>query len=284
MTAKQFQSVILKWYAKNKRDYLPWRPKAKAKFFDPYKVLVSEVMLQQTQVARVLQKFPEFLAAFPTIQDLANAKLSKLLKVWQGMGYNRRALYLQRTAQEIVKRFHGTIPQSVDDLLSLPGIGSYTAGAIACFAYNEPVAFLDTNIRKVLLYHFFRGREKEAIKVSDKEILGIAKKVLYKKNPREWHYALMDYGALALSGQKGILQKTKGYRKQSSFLGSTRYFRSKIVRQLLETPYTTKIALFALIGQDKLFLSQTTPCEKILQGLLNEGLVEEDKKQRLYIP
>ncbi|MBI3273776.1 MAG: A/G-specific adenine glycosylase [Candidatus Colwellbacteria bacterium] len=233
MTVVAFQMYILNWYEKHKRDYLPWRPSASSGQVDPYHILVSEIMLQQTQVSRVLQKYPEFLKAFPTIQSLKNASLRTILKVWQGMGYNRRALYLQKIAKAVAGECNGVIPSDPEELQKLSGIGSYTAGAIACFAFGKPIAFLDSNIRKVYVYHFFYDRRKSDTKIDDREILELAKKALYKQDPRKWHYALMDYGAVALVREKGVLDRVKAYHRQSSFLDSTRYFRSKIVRHLL---------------------------------------------------
>ncbi|MEK7074915.1 MAG: A/G-specific adenine glycosylase, partial [Patescibacteria group bacterium] len=228
-----FQSQLLRWYKKNKRDNLPWRY-TKSKSVHAYEILVSEIMLQQTQVSRVLDKFPQFIHAFPTINHLASAPLENVLKEWQGMGYNRRALYLQKCAQEIIKQFNGAIPSDSTLLKTLPGIGPYTAGAVSCFAFNTPTVFLDTNIRKFFIYHFFapsRGTDK---KISDAEILPIAEKLLYKKNPRVWNYALMDYGALVLCHKSELLPRAKSYHKQSPFLGSNRFFRSQIVQYLLK--------------------------------------------------
>lgn len=221
-------------------------------------------MLQQTQVARVLEKYPEFLKAFPTIQHLAQAPLPKVLRVWQGMGYNRRARYLKETATIIVKNYGGVVPSDPAGLRRLLGVGPYTAGAIACFAYNKPVVFLDTNIRKALLYIFFQGYHKNSgrkncgkfmvkakktkidDKVDDNVLLAVAKSVIYRKNPRKWHYALMDYGALMLHNKPELLKQVKGYHKQSRFKGSSRYWRSKIIKHLLQYGQASREELQAL--------------------------------------
>lgn len=227
-----FQAQLLQWYKKHKRDDLPWRFTV-SRSVGAYEILVSEIMLQQTQVPRVLDKFPKFMKAFPTIRHLAQAPLDMVLREWQGMGYNRRGLYLKQCAEKTIKKFNGVIPSDPLLLQTLPGIGPYTAGAVSCFAFNKPVVFLDTNIRKFFIHYFFADRQTRQ-KISDTEILPIAERMLYKKNPRLWNYALMDYGALMLSGKPELLSRAKSYHKQSPFLGSTRFFRSQIVQYLLK--------------------------------------------------
>lgn len=271
---QKFQKTILNWYKTHNRDYLPWRQTR-----NPYHILVSEVMLQQTQVSRVLQKYPEFLKEFPTIHDLASTPLEKILRMWQGMGYNRRALYLKRSAGEVVKSYGGKIPSDPALLQKLPGIGNYTSGAIASFAFDKPVVFLDTNIRKVLIHFFFSKSKK---KIADKEILAAADKTFYKRNPRTWHYALMDYGALELAGTKGNLEKAKAYHKQSPFYGSTRYFRSKIVRHLLERPLKQE-ALMNILKEDR-FFSPQIDISMLLEKLQKERLIIKSNNQQYQIP
>ena len=251
MTIAKFQKTILDWYKNNRRD-LPWR-----KTRDPYKILVSEVMLQQTQITRVLPKYKEFLEEFPTLEALARASDKKLLKVWSGLGYWRRAKYLKEAAKEIIKKartadltrrvgprakrgvkreektqFERFFPQNPKQLETLPGVGHYTARALACFAFTNKEAFIDTNIRRVYL-HFFFGKGK---KIADKEILVIAQKAIdalpKEITPREWHYALFDYGAVMLK-DKAINKRSQHYAKQSKFDGSFRSYRTKIVRFLL---------------------------------------------------
>ena len=259
-----FQSQLLKWYKKNKRDDLPWRFTTNRPI-GAYEILVSEIMLQQTQVPRARDKFPKFLAAFPTIRHLALAPLDKVLKEWQGMGYNRRALYLKHCSEESVKKFGGQIPSDPLLLKTLPGIGPYTAGAVSCFAFNKPTVFLDTNIRKFFIHYFF-SRESKNKKISDTEILPIAERLLYKKNPRIWNYALMDYGALVLSRKPDLLSRVKNYHKQSPFLGSNRFFRSQIVQYLLKH---RKASL------DELQKTSPSDIRPILASLCNEGLIEQ---------
>ncbi|MCH7552226.1 A/G-specific adenine glycosylase, partial [Patescibacteria group bacterium] len=225
MTISKFQKLILTWHKKNKRD-MPWRETR-----DPYKILVSEIMLQQTQVTRVLPKYKEFLKEFPTLNSLAKASDKNLLRTWQGLGYWKRALSLKKTAQIIQKEYKGKFPKEPSLLIKLPGVGPYTAGAVACFAFLNKDAFLDTNIRRVYLHFFFPKRKN----VSDKEILKVAEKATVSKNSRKWHYALFDYGALVLK-DKRINRQSKHYAKQSKFEGSFRSFRTKVMRFLLDKP------------------------------------------------
>lgn len=262
---KLFQSQLLQWYKKHKRDDLAWRFTVGCPV-SAYEILVSEIMLQQTQISRVRDKFPQFIAAFPTLHHLAQAPLDHVLRVWQGMGYNRRGLYLKQCAQEVVKNFNGNIPSDPLLLKTLPGVGTYTAGAVSCFAFNMSVVFLDTNIRKFFIYYFSPFMQERNKKISDAQILPIAERLLYKKNPRVWNYALMDYGALILSGKSELLSQAKNYHKQSSFLGSNRFFRSQIIQYLL----MRKKASFEE-------LQKTSPRDIsiILSSLCKEGLVQE---------
>lgn len=225
---KSFQAHIWDFYRKEGRHNLPWR-----KTKNPYKILVSEVMLQQTQVARVLLKYPEFLKAFPNVEMLANASLAEVLRVWQGMGYNRRALALHTLAEEIVKKHKGNVPRTRAELEVLPRIGPYTAGAIRAFAFSEPEVFIETNIRRVFIHHFFQLGNETSKLVSDKEILPLVEATLNMGNPRKWYYALMDYGAhLPKAIRKNSNSQSKHYAKQSAFKGSLRELRGKIIRIL----------------------------------------------------
>ncbi len=214
-----FQHKILKWYAENKRD-LPWR-----KTTNPYHILVSEVMLQQTQVDRVILFYERFLKKYSTLQDLAKAEKMELLAMWQGLGYNSRVLRLQKLAMEIVEGKKG-FPTEYAQLLELPGIGSYTARAVLAFAFNRGVPVVDTNIRRVLIHEL--GLDEG---ISSKEMEMIAQQCIPRGKSCEWHNALMDYGALhATAYATGI----ESLSKQGKFAGSTREVRSGIVRYLLE--------------------------------------------------
>ena len=267
-TMKEFQTIILKWYQKNKRS-MPWRNTR-----DPYKILVSEIMLHQTQVSRVLPKYKEFLAAFPNIKILANADNKKLLKTWRGLGYWHRATNLKEAAKQITEHHKGIFPKDAKTLETLPGVGPYTAHALACFAWNAEEPFIDTNIRRVYI-HFFFSKKKS---VSDPEILKVAKKALWKKNPREWHYALFDYGAIALK-DKSINKKSRHYAKQSPFKGSFRSFRTRALRHILEkrgkrvSQETLENFLETLMRQEETKYA----AKDILASLEKDGLVKNKK-------
>lgn len=187
-------------------------------------------MLQQTQVSRVIPKYKEFLAAFPTVEALADSKDSDLLTVWSGLGYWRRARFLKEACKAILKDHNGKFPKDIPTLLTLPGIGPYTAGAISCFAFGNTSAFIDTNIRRVYLHFFFSDKEE----VKDSDILPIAEKAVIKEDPREWHWALFDYGAMVLKDKK-INRKSRHYNKQSKFVGSFRSYRAQALRFILGT-------------------------------------------------
>lgn len=214
---KAFQKEILEWYSHHQRD-LPWRRDR-----DPYNILVSEVMLQQTQVPRVIPKYEEWLKTFPNLESLAVASARDVLLHWSGLGYNRRALYLQKFAKSVVEQFGGAIPQDEKTLRSLPGIGEYTARALLCFAFNRQVAVVDTNIRKVIAVKFFKGTLPE-----EKMIQEIAQRLLPEGKAYEWNQALMDYAGAMLKAHKIPVPK------QSKFQDSDRFLRGLILRILLK--------------------------------------------------
>lgn len=228
-------NVLLKelkaYYTKHGRGYLPWR-----KTKDPYKILVSELMLQQTQVERVIPKYTAFIQTFPTAKKLAGAKLSEVLKLWQGLGYNRRAKFLHEASKIIVTQ---GFPKTVAEMEKLPGVGPYTARAIFAFAHNSSEVFVETNIRTVFFHHLASRTVLDG-SISDKELLPIVREALERSNmtPRDFYAALMDYGSfLKRSGVK-LNSKSKHYAKQSKFEGSTRQLRGAIVRALLIKPQT----------------------------------------------
>ena len=188
--------------------------------------MVSEVMLQQTQVSRVIEKYKEFLKKFPTVRALAKAPLADVLKAWSGLGYNRRAKYLHDAAKEIVGIYKGNFRQTLEHPLS--GVGPYTKAAIRAFAFNEPDVLIETNIRTAYIHHFRKGQTF----VEDEDILSIAQKAAQGQDPREWHWALMDYGAcLKHSGVRNN-SRSAHYTKQSKFEGSLRQVRGAILKAL----------------------------------------------------
>ncbi|PIY69461.1 endonuclease III [Candidatus Roizmanbacteria bacterium CG_4_10_14_0_8_um_filter_39_9] len=236
---------------------MPWRETQ-----DPYSILVSEVMLQQTQVARVLIKYPLFIHQFPHWERLASASTKDALSAWVGMGYNRRALYLKRTAETVVKKFNGVLPEDLETLDTLPGIGAATAASITAFAFNKPVVFIETNIRRVFLHHFF----KDETNIDDKDILPLVEDTLDRKNSREWYFALMDYGAHLAKTIENPNKRSKHYSTQSSFTGSDRQVRGKILRLLLKTQLSKEQILSALAIDSQKAIT-------ILNGLIKEKFV-----------
>src|SRR5262249_37935652 len=190
---QEAQNRLLSWYEREQRD-LPWRSTS-----DPYAILVSEIMLQQTQVDRVLPKYQQFLTAFPTLAALAAAPTAEVISVWVPLGYNTRAVRLQSIARQVIAEYDGRIPDTIDDLLKLKGIGRYTAGAIACFAYRRQVATVDTNIRRVL-HRIFLGLEYPKPKISEAEMLALAEQILPENEAYNWNQALMDLGATICTG------------------------------------------------------------------------------------
>lgn len=227
LDSNSFRKKIFLWYRIHGRHSLPWR-----RTRDPYRIFVSEVMLQQTQMARVLPKYKAWLKVFPNWSSLARAPFTKVLKLWHGLGYNRRARFMKSTAEELMVKYKGQLPETLRELELLPGIGPYTARAIRCFAYGACEPFIETNIRRVVIHSFFPSRQS---RISDKDILRILKEVEPRTQKREWYWALMDYGAVLPSHNKSNPNvRSRAYKKQSRFEGSTRYVRAVIVKALIE--------------------------------------------------
>jgi len=252
----EFRETVWGFYRDQGRHDLPWRQTD-----DPYHILVSEVMLQQTQVSRVRTKYEEFLFAFPTIESLAEAPLGEVLRAWSGLGYNRRAQYLQQAAQYMTEFYTGSFPAGQKELEALPGVGRNTAGAILAYAYNRPVVFIETNIRTVYIHHFFN--DKEAI--SDAELLPLVEATLDNESPREWYWALMDYGAWLKQAVGNLNARSKHYAKQSKFTGSTRQIRGQVLKVLSDAALT-KSQLRKHIPDKRL--------SGVLSDLLGEGLIQ----------
>jgi len=238
--ARSFQKKIYSYYDTQGRDF-PWRKK-----LNPYRVLVSEIMLQQTQAERVIEKFQKFIAEFPDFHSLAKAPLPKLLKMWSGMGYNRRALALKSLAQKVVDEHQGTLPKKPEKLTSLPGIGPYTAGAIAAFAFNQPVVFMDTNIRRVYIHAFFRDRAN----IHDDELTPLVELTMDTENPRKWYNALMDYGSMLRQKHANPNRKSAHYTRQSPFENSNRQVRGKILKVLVAESQVSAPQIAKRIGME----------------------------------
>ncbi len=249
-----FVRTVSRYYLTHGRD-LPWR-----KNITPYAIFISEIMLQQTQVARVLKKFPDFLTKFPNFMSLAKAPLNEVLQAWQGMGYNRRAKYLHKSAKQIVSKHRGVLPHDPEVLESLPGIGVATAGSIACFAYNAPTVFIETNIRRSILFHFFPSQDQ----VTDAEVRKVVEEciqylITQKASFREWYWALMDYGSYLKTVVDNPNKRSTHYVKQSKFEGSDRQIRGALLKAHLKS------------GSVKLGTERET---KIWDTLVKEGFIE----------
>ena len=256
----EFQQIIFKHFHDNPRP-MPWRETR-----DPYSILVSEIMLQQTQVARVVVKYTEFLAAFPTLRYLAEASLPDVLKVWQGLGYNRRALALKRCAEEVVKLHGGCLPNTVADLEKLPGIGPYTAGALAAFAYNIATPLIETNIRTVFIHFFFHGQER----IADRQIMPLVAATLLHDSPREWYYALMDYGVMLKLAHPNPSRRSAHHVKQSKFEGSNRQLRSRMLQEVMNCPGISLQRMAKVLAS-----SDAGQIEKNLVALAKDGFLEK---------
>lgn len=254
----RLRRLVYAYYEQHGRD-LPWR-----KTSDPYRILVAEVMLQQTQVDRVVPRYVSFIQRFPDFASLASASSSDVLREWQGMGYNRRALSLQKAATGVIASHGGVLPQDKAALMKLPGVGSYSASAIRAFAFNLPDAFIETNIRTVFIHHFF----PEEARVTDAEIMPIVEMAVDRDDPRRWYQALMDYGVM-LKQQDNASRRSAHYRPQSGFKGSRRQARGEILRVLLNRGRLSTDDLQAGITEWNVLF------EDALGAMVKEGVVKE---------
>lgn len=254
---KNFRKKIYAYYKKHGRK-LPWRETK-----DPYHILVSEIMLQQTQVDRVIDKYNQFIATFPTVTKLAKASVAAVLMTWQGLGYNRRALMLHRCADIIVNEYKGIIPDSPILLEKLPGIGKATASSICAFAFSSPVIFIETNIRTVFIHEFLRNRSL----ISDTDLIPLVEQTLHKRNPHKWYSALMDYGAHLKKLHPNPNRKSIHHATQSKFEGSDRQLRGKILKHVLDQESLSFKKLQNNLSTD------TERLKEILNDLISEGFI-----------
>lgn len=277
------QKLVWDYYHAHGRS-LPWRTPEPDGNFDPYKILVSEIMLQQTQVSRVIPKYQTFLMHFPSLDTISGASLADVLRAWSGLGYNRRAKYLHQAAQRLVDM---ETPWKYKELVQLPGIGPNTAAAIMVYAYNRPYVFVETNIRTVYIHHFFPGQTK----VSDEDILELVKLTLPSReeqpdeaiyslpgamrNPRcevshcrIWFWALMDYGSYLKSTVGNVSRASATYTKQPTFTGSQRQIRGQVIRLLTHKAYSSDDLVAAITD---------TRLDYVLKTLVREGLVIQEK-------
>ncbi|HSC24640.1 MAG TPA: hypothetical protein VLB80_00280 [Candidatus Babeliales bacterium] len=256
---KEFKDFIWHFYTCNKREFA-WRH-----VDNPYYVVVSEMMLQQTQTHRVIPKYEEFIVTFPTFQILAESTLRDVLSVWQGLGYYRRARYLHQLANIIVNQYDGILPQEQNILQTLPGIGPGTAGSIGAFAFNKPTIFIETNIRTVFIDYFFKGKSS----VTDKELIPLITATIDHNNPREWYYALMDYGVWCKAQHVNPSRKSAHYTKQSVFNGSDRQIRARILKLIIEKETVAYQNIICFIDKD------ADRVKKIIDTLVFEGFIKK---------
>lgn len=263
---KLFRNSVWEYYAAHGRHDLPWRQSEPNGSFDPYKILVSELMLQQTQVKRVIPKFHEFLSLFPDANALAHAPLGDVLQVWSGLGYNRRAKFLWQSAQMVITAFGGEFPANQTELTKLPGVGKNTAGAIMAYAFNVPVAFVETNIATVYIHHFFTDQTN----ISNFDILQLVEQTMDRAQPRVWYWALMDYGTHLKQTVGNKTRASKTYTKQSPFEGSKRQVRGKVLKLLAGGAKQTQQLIEAL---------NDPRAEAVLHDLQQEGMItlEDDR-------
>lgn len=253
-----FKAEIWRFYQEQGRIFA-WRNTS-----NPYHIVVSEIMLQQTQTYRVAPKYELFIMMFPTWQALAQASTHDVLSAWQGLGYNRRALSLHAIAKRVVSEFEGVLVNDPVLLVQFPGIGKATAASICAFAYNRPTIFIETNIRAVFIYFFFKD---QAI-IGDDQILPLVTQTVDQDKPRHWYYALMDYGVMLKKSQVNPSRKSSHYTKQSRFEGSDRQIRGAIIRLLTQQKWLTREELISLLSFDRVRVMAQ------LDALYKEGFIE----------
>jgi A/G-specific adenine glycosylase len=254
-----FKKTVYAYYQNFGRD-LPWRNTE-----NHYHIFVSEIMLQQTQVARVLGTFERFVSELGDFYALAEARAGRLLSIWQGLGYNRRCIHLKESAVRICTEFSGKLPQSEDLLRSLPGVGIATSRALLAYCFNRPTVFIETNIRQVFIHFFFKDRKT----VSDGEILPLVELTLDRRNPREWYYALMDYGSMLKDRVGNLTRRSAGYKRPARFEGSMRQLRGTVLKVLLKHKKITADTVAEMAGFDP------EKVEEAIYRLEREGFLDK---------
>jgi A/G-specific adenine glycosylase len=257
---QQFKETVIAFYQQNKRIF-PWRGTT-----DPYKIFISEVMLQQTQTERVVEKYLAFVRHFPDFESLANSTLQEVFSLWHGLGYNRRAKYLREAALIVDKKYGGILPEHVALVDELPGIGYATACAICTYAFNFPTIYIETNIRSVFIHYFFSDSDE----IADSDIYPLVERSLDRANPRDWYYALMDYGVMIKKTVGNPNKKSKHYTKQSSFKDSNRRVRGMIMKVLNENKTVEKSNIYTLVDADK------DKIQENLNTLIKEMMIREE--------
>ncbi|ERP38769.1 endonuclease III family protein [Chitinivibrio alkaliphilus] len=262
MTPEELQSKIYTYYDTFGRHDLPWRVER-----SPFTAFLSEVMLQQTQVPRVCEKFHLFRNRFASFAELAAAPQGEIVTLWQGLGYNRRALFLHRAAQRITTTFGGALPTEDSDLRSLPGIGPATAASLQVYAHNRPVAFIETNVRAVFIHHFFPGKTS----ISDETLHPLVADCLDKTNPYRWYSALMDYGTMLKRTEKNPARNSAHHVRQSPFAGSRRAVRGAILREI------SRAGEKGCSVETLTSLVEDPRRDAVLQQLCDEGFISRKK-------
>ena len=261
---EQFQKLIYSFYKKNKRKFI-WREQ-----ITPYKIVISEVMLQQTQTARVVPKFKTWLKLFPDFENLAKASSHEVLSAWQGLGYNRRGLALAKIAQTVVNEHNSQLPNDPEILKTFPAIGANTAGSICAFAFNKPIVFIETNIRTVFTHSFFPGQSE----IADKQLFPAIAQTIDKNNTREWYYALMDYGVHLKKELPRINSASKHYTPQSKFEGSKRQVRGLVIKILTQLKHIEAQELVEMI--DFQIPTNTHNRHQVIEELIGENIVHKN--------
>lgn len=251
----EFQEIIWQKGRELFRE-MPWRADTR-----PYYVMVSEIMLQQTQVDRVIPKFEAFIKHFPTVGDLSKAPLAEVLQMWSGLGYNRRAKFLHEAAIKIMGEYGGIFPETEKELVGLPGIGVNSAGAILAYSFNKPSIFIETNIRTVYFYHFFLEHDE----VSDVELRAVVEATTDAEHPRQWYWAMMDYGSYLKRQGIGQNNKSRHYKKQTPLKGSVREVRGLILKLLTTADFEEQELRIELLADERF--------EPALASLEKEGLI-----------
>lgn len=268
---QHFQNKIYDFYKQNRRSFC-WREK-----ITPYRVVVSEIMLQQTQTSRVIFKFEQWIQKFPNFESLAKASTQQVLSAWQGLGYNRRGLALHECAKRVVSEFGGQVPQDPELLQMFKGIGPNTAGSIYAFAFNKSVTFIETNIRTIFLHEFFKDQKE----IHDKQLLPLIEQTVDQDNAREWYYALMDYGVYLKKELKLSNAASKHYAKQSKFEGSKRQMRGAVVRILSRVYQLSYDELGELVSIE--LPSNEHSLDRVLDDLKKDGFLKLAKEQVLLL-
>ena len=297
------QEALIAWFGEHGRN-LPWRHTR-----DPYEILVSEVMLQQIQVARAIPFYVAFLDRFPTVEDLATAPLAEVIRVWGDLGRYRRLVNLHRTANRIVEELGGIFPRDVETLRTLPGIGPYTAGAVACFAFEQDVGFLDTNSRRTL-HRLFVGSDVPEATATDRELLELARRAVPADQGWVWNQTLIEFGALHCTARRpacaicpvqewcraypGILsvlaerRRRPEAKRSPAYEGTNRYYRGRVLAALRELPDDEPAALELRALGSKLrpdFSDEELPwIYEVVESLRKDGLAAVNEDRPAYDP